>query len=422
MNRFLSLIIALTATTVSMAQGQHLVGGDLSLLPSYERYSTPYLDAEGTPIDDVVNYLHETCHWNAVRLRLFVEPRERSSNVHTGVVQDVDYILPLAVRVKEAGMQLMIDFHYSDCWADPSYQEIPRSWQSDTSTEALADSVYSYTYRSLSRLVDAGACPDYVQIGNEISYGMLWRNDKDKVYPSKERQASAEAWDRLSTLLNSGSRAVREACPEAKIMIHTERTVNANQTVNYYNCIGDVDYDCIALSYYPFWHGNLSTLSATLEQLHLSHPQREVQIVETAYYYQWYPADATYNFTDRWPATPQGQQSFAHDLIELLQQYPNVNGLYWWFPEENGNGGASYNAQQLVIDSWLNRGLWDDNTHRALPALSELQTFLTEGASLSGVDAGLVDSQSEYYNLQGIPVEHPTKGLYIRQHQIIALP
>ena len=91
-NRFLSLIVALTATTVSLAQGQHLVGGDLSLLPSYECYSTPYLDAEGTPIDDVVTYLHETCHWNAVRLRLFVEPRERSANAHTGVVQAVETI------------------------------------------------------------------------------------------------------------------------------------------------------------------------------------------------------------------------------------------------------------------------------------------------------------------------------------------
>jgi len=407
------LLTALSALCVSVQAQQHLVGGDISLLPSYEKYNTPYYNTSGTKINDVVTYLHDECGWNACRVRLFVNPSDPNQE---GVVQDVAYAKDLCKRIKEAGMKLMIDFHYSDTWADPTAQSIPSSWKTNTSNEALADSVYQYTKRSLTQLKEAGAEADYVQIGNEISYGMLWRNTSDKVYPSQSKSQNATAWARLSQLLNKGCQAVREVCPNAKIVIHTERAKEKTQTVNFYNYISDVDYDIIGLSYYCFWHGSLSTLGGTLDALKSSFPGKEVQIVETAYYYQYYPSTSDYvNYTSVWPATETGQQQYVKDLVNELKQHDNAKGLYYWFPEENGNGGASWNANTIVIKNWLNRGLWNDNTHKALKALYELKELRAGDASIEGVTeeqtvSGIYSLDGRY---MGTTIDQLPRGFYV---------
>lgn len=416
------LISALAALFIgsSLSAQEHFVGGDISLLPSYEQYNTPYYDANGKTINDVVTYLHDDCGWNACRVRLFVNPKERTSGAHTGVVQDLNYVKQLGRRIKEAGMKLMLDFHYSDCWADPSYQEIPAAWRLNTSNEALADSVYQYTRRCLSELKAYGAEPDFVQVGNEISYGMLLRNNSDKVYPAQSKSQNATAWARLSLLLNKGCQAVREVCPNAKIVIHTERAKDKTQTTNYYSYISDVDYDIIGLSYYCFWHGSLSNLSNTLNALQSSFPDKQVQIVETAYFYQYYPTTSDYaNYTSTWPATEAGQQRYTQDLVSELRKHTNVNGLFWWFPEENGNGGPSWNANTLVIDSWLNRGLWNDNNHKALKALYELKEFRAGDAA---IQVPTVETTTKaIYNLSGqymgTSFDELPHGIYLQNGQ-----
>ena len=420
MNKILTLLAfaASALTTSLLAADRKYVGGDISLLPEYERYNTPYYDADGQTISDVVTYVHETCGWNAVRVRLFVTPTERSSGSKTGVVQDLDYVKALGKRVKDAGMALMVDFHYSDSWADPSYQDIPASWKTDTSDAALADSVYQYTRRCLAALSEAGATPDYVQVGNEVSYGMLWRSNSDKVFPAIAKSTYATQWSRLSLLLNSGAKAVREVCPEAKIVIHTERSGSDTQTANFYSNISDVDYDVIGLSYYCFYHGALSDLAKTLGTLQSQFASKEVQIVETSYYYNWYPSDVTYNFTSSWLANEAGQLQYTQDLIATLLKYSNVTGLYWWFPEENGNGGATWNANTIVIDSWLNRGLWDDSSHKALKALYALRDFRADDEAIEAVCADALPSAGTViYDLSGKPVtqhfDELPHGMYI---------
>ncbi|MBR5717070.1 MAG: glycosyl hydrolase 53 family protein [Bacteroidales bacterium] len=399
----MSLTIARAETT------EHFVGGDISLLPSYEEFNTPYYDQDGKTISDVITYVHESCGWNAIRVRLFVDPKERG-NGKSGVVQDLAYVKKLGKRVKDAGMKLMVDFHYSDCWADPSYQDIPARWKGNTSNDVLADSVYTFTKNCLTELKAYGAEPDFVQVGNEISYGMLWRNNSDKVYPSQSKSSNSAGWARLSQLLNSGSKAVREVCPDCKIIIHTERTENSSQTTNYYNYISDVDYDIIGLSYYPFWHNSLAKLGATLTSLQSKLPDKPVQIVETAYFYQYYPNDTKYNFQSTWPATEDGQCAFTQDLVAELLKHDNANGLFWWFPEENGNGGPSWNANTIVIDSWLNRGLWNDNNHKALSALYELQKLRSGDAAISIVSSE-EESSWPIYNLHGKAMEKDFRNL-----------
>lgn len=397
--RIFTFTIALLALSLGIcAQSPaRFVGGDLSLLPEYERFNTPYKDQSGTTIPDLLIYLRDVCHWNAVRVRLFVDPViTNADGTKQGEIQDLAYVKALGKRIKDAGMTFMLDFHYSDTWADPVKQYIPRNWQSLTE-EQLLDTVYGYTKMCLDTLVAAGATPDFVQIGNEISYGMLWRGtpksttDAVHAYNDDTYNSELAQWQRFAGFLKNGARAVREVCPDAQVIIHIERTANTTMCVNFYRYLAlqEVDYDIIGLSYYPFWHGWLDVeLHNTLTALSNSFPTKPIQLVETAYYNAyWTPAAKDYDTRTKWAVSPAGQDAFLHDLIQKIDQYPNVNGLYYWFPEENGNGGPSWNANTIVIASWINRGLFDPNSHKAYPGLYRLSEYI-------GVSSGLEELPS----------------------------
>jgi arabinogalactan endo-1,4-beta-galactosidase len=319
----------------------------------------------------------EKVGWNAQRVRLFVDPKRVNPDGGTDaqVCQDIDYVVRLCKRIKDEGFALMLDFHYSDTWADPSNQWIPAGWSSLNETE-LSNKVYAYTKECLQKLVDAGAAPDFIQPGNEVSYGMLWSADVNRNSRVNRcySDSPAENWNRFIGFLQQASKACREVCPKAGIIIHTERSGEPQTLKDIYSRLSGVDYDIIGLSYYPVWHNSLSVLSQSLDLLAEEFPDKKVQIVETAYHYQWQPPlgqGIEYDFSSQWPVSPEGQAAFAKDLIKELKKHQNVNGLYWWFPEENGNG-----PDCSVLTGWVNRGLWDNESHRALPALYVLKEFI----------------------------------------------
>ena len=354
------------------------VGGDISVLQSYEDKGVAYLDENGKSIPDVLEYMKsEAVGWNAQRVRLFVNPvrKDADGNTDAQVCQDLDYVVRLCKRIKAKGFALLLDFHYSDTWADPSNQWIPKVWAS-LDDKQLQEKVYEYTKECLRRLVSEGAAPDFIQPGNEISYGMLWSSKVDRSSRVNRcfSDSPAAYWTRFLDLLTQATKACREICPQAKIVIHTERSGSPDALKDIYMRFSGLDYDIIGLSYYPFWHGSLKVLTQSLNTLATSFPDKKVQIVETAYYYQWQPRvgdGISYDFSSTWPVSPSGQAAFAKDLINELKKHPNVNGLYWWFPEENGNGPDS-----SVLTGWVNRGLWDDTSHKALPGLYVLKDFL----------------------------------------------
>lgn len=350
------------------------LGGDVSVLQSYLDKGVSYYDGQGSRIPDVLEYLKgDDVGWNALRVRLFVDPVRKDADGKTDaqVCQDLDYVVRLCKRIKSEGFALLLDFHYSDTWADPANQWIPKAWAS-LSEDQLQAKVYDYTKECLQRLKAEGATPDFIQPGNEISYGMLWSSKVDRTSRTNRcfSDSPQENWTRFIRFLQQATKACREVCPDAEIVIHTERSGQPNVLNDIYKRLSDVDYDQIGLSYYPFWHNSLQVLSQSLNTLATSFPDKKVQIVETAYYYQW-PQGIEYDFSDRWPYTPAGQAAFAKDLIAELRKHSNVNGLYWWFPEENGNGPDS-----SVLTGWINRGLWDNESHRALPGLYALKDFL----------------------------------------------
>ena len=361
------LILLLFTMLTTMASAQKYVGGDISMLPEYEKYGAKYYDKSGNAITgDMIAYLKEQ-GWNAMRVRLFVDPSKASeAHQREGVRQDIEYVKKLGKRIKDAGLTFLLDFHYSDTWTDPGKHSTPSAWNS-SDPDVLAQYLSDYTKESLQALIDYGATPDFIQTGNEITTGMMW--------PTGEISKGGSTWNNLGKYLTSAIDACREKCPQAKIVIHTEMH-NSWSVTNFYKTLKDYtnDYDVIGLSYYPHFHGTLTTLNGVLNTLETNYPDKKIQIVETAYYRKWYPNDATYPITTfpNWPATEAGQLQFTKDFIEFLNQHASVDGLYWWAPECNEYGVDSSNP---VTSAWCNYSLFDNETGRAMKALYELQSF-----------------------------------------------
>lgn len=344
------------------------VGGDISLLTKYEQHGAIYYNENGARITNMLDYL-ESAGMNAMRVRLFVDPSKAGAEDQgEGVCQDLPYVLALGQRIKSAGFHLLLDIHYSDTWTDPGQHSTPASW---TVTSALADSVYSYTKRVLNAMIDAGARPDFIQVGNEVTYGMMWPTGH--CYPSGANYGTG-TFSTFANYLKQGIKACREVCPDSEIVIHTEMGRASNVIAFYETLKGyTTDYDIIGLSYYPYWHGDLSVLDNLLTTLESSHPSKKIQIVETGYPHAYYPSGASYDLQSTWPATEAGQKAFAQQLVALLNGHDNVNGLYWWFPEANEYG---INYTNSVTTDWYNCGWWDNATGQVMDALFEMPAFL----------------------------------------------
>ncbi|ETD18234.1 MULTISPECIES: glycoside hydrolase family 53 protein [Prevotellaceae] len=362
--RLLSVLVGIVFS-ISL-QAQRYLGGDISLLPSYQKQGTHYLNEQGKPTEALQLFKDEG--WNIMRVRLFVEPQNASDEHKSeGVCQDIPYVIALSKQIKEAGFHLMLDFHYSDTWADPNKQITPKRWERLTPAQ-LQDSVYAYTRHALQALCNAGIEPDFIQVGNEITFGMLWPTGRVK--PDNDTN-----WATFSSFLNAGSRACREICPQAKLISHTEHAQSWADTKAFYDRMArfGVDYDIIGLSYYPMWHGTIPHLGTVLDSLQTAFP-KPVMIVETAFYYSHdndvWEKDANH-YADLYPISAEGQRQFARELVAELNKHPNVTGLLWWFPEENGKNNS-------VIKSWINRGLFDNRTGKVLPAMKELEKFGTD--------------------------------------------
>ncbi|MBR6087405.1 MAG: glycosyl hydrolase 53 family protein [Prevotella sp.] len=353
MKRILLLPLLLLAMLQASAEGVgKYVGGDISLLPQYEKAGDVYLDGNGQAIPDLLTWLIKECGWNTFRVRLFVNPNGMANDgksIDPAVCQDLDYVTALGQRIKAAGGKFMLDFHYSDTWVDATHIQAPAAWKG-LSDAAMATKLGEYTTDCLKHLNANNATPDFVQVGNEIMYGLC----DIKVHPYN---ASGDNWNGYLGLLKAGCNAVRAQCPKAQIIIHTDRPADSNLNTYYYNKLinGGVDFDVIGLSYYPFWHGNLSNLKLALGNLATTFPSKKVQIVESAYYFHYWPGSGiNYDTRNYWPESADGQYKFVKDLFDALKSYPQVEGYSYWFPEEAGNGYNGY----PVLSGWVNRGLW----------------------------------------------------------------
>lgn len=412
----LLLIAAILLMAVGKAGAVRLAGGDISLLPDYEQAGAKYKDTSGKIIPDLVPWLAGQ-GMNAMRVRLFLDPESYTgADADPNAKQTLDYIIPLCRRIKDSGMELMLDFHYSDTWADPAKQWTPAAW-AGLDDDQLFVKIYEYTKATLETLRSEGIVPDLIQPGNEISYGMLWgpagspETDLKKVFMGNPRN-----WERLGTLLGNAIEACREVCPEARIVIHTERTASRDEQRNFYDWMKvlKVDYDVIGLSYYPYFHGPLSSLDSAIGQLEERYPDKSIMIVETGYAYAW-EVPGTSQKVD-YEYSEAGQAQFASDLVDMLERHPAVDGLFWWWLE--------YNAFGTSLGGWYNAPLFDSRTGKATRALKIIASFASDDSGLTlrqepaapGVD-------SPVYDLQGRRVARPEPGMpYIRGGKKVFAP
>ena len=392
------LILAVCLLFSSLTINANVVGGDISMLPEYERLGLKHKDLSGKKISSMLPWLKEQ-GWTALRVRLFVDPTKASSDeIDQGVRQDLEYVKSLGARIKAEGFKLMLDFHYSDTWADPAQQTTPSAW-AQLSDEQLYDTIYSYTKTCLEEMAAAGAAPDYIQTGNEISYGMLWGPQGTSNSQKKKFNVGNADWDaRFMMLLSRSAQACREVCPEAKIIIHTELVRNITLMNNYYNAIVNADYDIIGLSYYPYFHYSLGQLDSALRNIESRFSNKEVMIVETGFYHKWQPTSGiNYDYSttadpygNTYAISNEGQRAFTAALVQKLLEHPIVTGLFWWFPEANEYGNTWPNY--ATPSGWYNASLWDNETGRVLPALFELAAFAPAAQVTGDVNGdGLVD-------------------------------
>lgn len=336
-------------------QGDWISGGDMSTLAKSEDLGAVFRDADGNEGDALT--VLAGAGMNYARLKVWVDPADGYNTAET--------VLGLAPRIKGLGMGLLVDFHYSDFWADPGRQDKPAAWEPLDFPE-LVEAVYDHTRGLLAALADQGTPADMVQIGNEINGGMLWPDGR------------TDDWPRLAELLGAGTRAVRETTPSAEVVLHlAEGGDNALFRWWFDSAVEHgVDFDVIGASYYPYWHGTLDELRANLDDVTSRH-DRDVVLVETAYGFTLEDADGHPNIFDEelegvtgHPATPEGQSAVLHDIADTVAAVADGRGrgvVYWepawiavegngWDPTDPGAGNA-----------WENQALFD-YSHTLLPA------------------------------------------------------
>ncbi len=343
-----ALLLALSSGFAS-AQTPFICGADLSSVQQIEDAGGIYRDANGSPVDVVVLLRDQGV--NTVRLRLWHAPPDGYN--------DLAHTLTMAARIKEAGLNFLLDFHYSDTWADPSQQTKPAHWE-NLPFPALTDAVYRYTSEVLNALNEQDTPPDMVQIGNEITSGLLWEDG---------HVDGENNWSQLVALLQAGARAVRESAPSAQIMLHIDSGANQPVTEWFFDHISDqVDFDIIGLSYYPWWQGTLAELASNLAFV-AERYGKPIILTEVAYPWtlEWSdnmhnPVGESRQLHDGYPATPAGQRDFLLQLTRLLAATPNElgSGFFYWEP-------AAISAPELE-SFWENVTQFDFEGH-ALPSL-----------------------------------------------------
>jgi arabinogalactan endo-1,4-beta-galactosidase len=334
-----ALLLALGASVCfaqSSAQSRFAVGADVSFLAQAEQQGVVFKE-NGVP-KPALEILREH-GFNWVRLRIFVHPTELPNNL--------DYTIALAKRAKALGFHLLLDFHYSDTWADPGKQFLPEAWKGMKHAQ-IVDAIFQYTRDTLIAFRDAGVYPEMVQTGNEITNGMDWPDGK-----------LPDDWDHFADLLKAAIRGVdasRGTVPRPLVMIHIERSGEPAVAVAFYNKLLDyeISWDVIGLSYYPRWHGSIATLKQTLHDLAFRF-RKPIVVVETAY--NWTPGDFVGKKAD-FPESPEGQRDFLAAVNGAVRETPEHLGVgvFWWEPA-------------VASGPLAGRALFDFD-HNALPAMS----------------------------------------------------
>ena len=264
---------------------------------------------------------------------------------------NLESVLKIADRANSAGLDLLLDFHYSDTWADPSSQTKPSSWV-DLTFEILCDSIEQYSRHVINKLKNQNTLPKYVQIGNETDCGLLWPDG----YVCDESNNGSQ-WYKLGTLFMHAINGVKSAL-DTQDTLEVISHVSSGGNWFFNNLIEQgVDIDILSISYYPMWHGTLADLVQNMDELG-NEFQKPVLIVETAYPFTLQWNDNTNNILgldtqllDGYEASEEGQLSFLHDLISIVNDNNHGMGICYWAPD--------WISTNQFGSPWENQALFD---------------------------------------------------------------
>jgi arabinogalactan endo-1,4-beta-galactosidase len=325
----------------SLRAQDYAVGADVSFLKAAEDEGKIFKeDGKAKPGLEIL----KDHGYNWIRLRIFYSPTDLPNNLK--------YTIAMAKSAKKLGFHFLLDFHYSDTWADPGKQFTPKAWEK-LSHDQLVKAVEDYTRDTIAALREAGVTPDMVQIGNEVIHGMLWPDGR-----------LPDHWDHFAELIKAGIAGVADGSSDGsrpRIMIHIDRGADRAGTKEFFDKLNSygVTYDAIGQSYYPWWHGSLNDLRENLIFMAKEY-KKDIYVVETAY--NWRPTEYT-----KKPApfaeSPQGQRWFLEEVNRMVQEAPDGlgKGVFWWEPA----------VQPGPIYS---RGMFDDNGN-ALPVIDVFDRF-----------------------------------------------
>ena len=364
-------------------------GMDLSTLVELERCGAKYYDngKEMDILDIMKKYDVDT-----IRIRLWNDPWSETGESYGAGENDLKTSLEIAKRVTDAGFGVLLNFHYSDFWADPGKQFKPKAW-ANYGVEELEKAVYDYTAETMEIFEKEGVNITMVQVGNELSNGLLWPEGKVPNY------------DNIAKFVNAGIRGVRKANGEVPIMIHLD---NGGKNELYREWFDNFmkrgeDFQIIGLSYYPFWHGTLDMLENNMNDIAKRYGKdlivAEVSMGYTMQDYKDYEKlsdEERKGYATRqelvekieYPMTIQGQYDFMQDFLNRISHIADNKGrgfFYWepaWIPVQ-GSGWATPASLKYIQDpgpcgnEWANQALFDYEGN-ALPTLQLIRDFKAE--------------------------------------------
>lgn len=361
-------------------------GMDLSTLLELERLGAKYYD-NGEELDILA--IMKKYDVDSIRIRVWNDPYSDKGESYGAGSNDFKTSLAIAKRVKAAGLGVLLNFHYSDFWADPGKQIKPKAWEG-YSVEELEKAVSEYTIEVMNAFFENDARPIMVQVGNELSNGLLWPEGKVPNY------------DNIAKFVNAGIRGVRAVDAEVPIMIHLDNGGNNELYREWFDHFMErgEDFQIIGLSYYPFWHGTLDMLENNMNDIAIRYG-KDLVVAEVSMGYTMEDYKEYEKLTDEnrkgyatkpelvaqieYPMTVQGQAEFMADFLHRISHINNGKGkgfFYWepaWIPL-SGSGWATAASLEYMKDpgpcgnEWANQALFDYKGN-TLPALSVIRDF-----------------------------------------------
>ena len=391
---------------VSAADVDFITGVDVSSYVAEKNSGVKYYDYNGNELSDqgFFDFL-KSCGVNYVRIRVWNDPTDANGNSYGGGNCDLEVARKIGVWATNAGMKVLIDFHYSDFWADPGKQTAPKS-MAGMSTDEKAQAIEEFTKDSLESLIGSGVNVGMVQIGNETNNGV----------------AGEKSWENMAKIFSAGSRGVRAVAADKDMTILVAvHFTNPEKSSNYATYASNldkygVDYDVFASSYYPYWHGTLENLNSVLSNIANTY-DKMVMVAETSYIHTWEDGDGHGNTeyegksgdTYSYDISVQGQANAVRAVINTVANTKNGIGVFYWEPAwipVQVYDSAAENKDEILAQ---NKEIWE--TYGSGWASSYAGSYDKDAGTWYGGSA--VDNEA-WFDFTGHPLDSAMIYNYVR--------